>query len=77
MFYKSFSHMKKEVLAMFSNSHCNGCFEYWVKQWFKQLTISQILLDLSVVPHFIYPILFESLFSSSSFDSTIPIKQID
>lgn len=30
--------------------------------------MSQILLDLSVVPHFIYPILFESLFSSSSFD---------
>ena len=46
------------------------------KQYFKQLTISRVLVFLYIF-YSKYPILFESMFLSSSFASASPIKKID
>ena len=50
--------------------------ELLTKQYLKQLTISRVLIFIYIF-YSKYPILFESIFLSSSFDSASPIKKID
>ena len=51
-------------------------FSELLAKYFQQLTIGWILIFLYIV-YSKYPILFESMFLSSSFDSASPIKKID
>ena len=51
-------------------------FSELLAKYFKQLTISWVLIFLYIF-YSKYPILFESMFLSSSFDSASPIKKID
>ena len=51
-------------------------FSELLAKYFQQLTISWVLIFLYIF-HSKYPILFESMFLSSSFASASPIKKID
>lgn len=50
-------------------------FSELLAKYFQQLTISWVLIFLYIF-YSKYPILFESIFLSSSFDSASPIKKL-